>query len=529
MDEDSRTAPFATAADPVARAAPPAQPLMREIELKLAATPEVLRRLRKLPALGSGAEGPWCSETLRAIYYDTAERTLAAEGIGFRVRRSGRRIVQTVKTAGEAGAASNRLEAEAPLLSEGPDARLIPDPELRQQVLGLVAGGLVPVFETQIRRQKRVLARDGARIEVALDLGEIRNATAAEPVAEVELELLEGTPGVLFALARDLVAAEPTLEVALASKAERGHALGSPHERAAVKASPVALPEGAGAGSALAMVVRSCLAQVIANQPAVRAGLPDGVHQMRVALRRLRAALAAARTLSTSAAAAAIEAEARDLAQVLGAARDWDVFTSQILEPVQAAFPAEAGLIELGARAATARAQAWGTLLRATEAPRLTLFVLDAAAWAEDLAASPLAEAMPAVELARTVLRKRRKKATALGSRLESLSIDERHDLRKELKKLRYGGEFFESLFSGKAAGGFRKALAGLQDTFGALNDAATAAHLLETLVEGRATPEVARASGIVAGWHAHAATTAFADAKKRWDRFASTRPFWKA
>lgn len=529
MDEDSRTAPFAPADDNAARAAPPSQPVMREIELKLAATPDILRRLRKLPVLAAGAEGPWRSETLRAIYYDTAERSLAAAGIGFRVRRSGRRIVQTVKTAGEAGAAADRREAEAPLLSEVPDPRLIPDPELRQIVLDHAGGGLVPVFETEIRRQKRILVRDGSRIEVALDLGEIRNTTVAEPVAEAELELREGTPGALFALARDLVEAEPVLTVALASKAERGHALGTPAVPEAVKALPLALDAGTGAGPALARAVHNCLAQVVANDAAVRAGKPGGVHQMRVALRRLRAAMAAARVLGAAGAPAAVEAEARDLSLTLGEARDWDVFAAEILAPVRAAFPAEPGLMDLAARAETARAQAWGTLLKAVEKPRLALFVLDASAWAEDLAVMPLAAAMTAEDFARTILKKRRKKVAGLGERLDALDIDARHDLRKELKKLRYAGEFFESLFPAKPAAAFRKALAGLQDTFGALNDAATAARLLDTLVAGRSGPEVMRAAGLVAGWHAHAGNEAFADAKRRWNRFAATRPFWKA
>ena len=134
----------------------------------------------------------------------------------------------------------------------------------------------------------------GTQIEAAVDEGEIRavDKDRAEPVSEVELELKGGEAAALYDLAAQLLEIAP-LRIQTRSKSERGYRLVECGDAAppAVHAEPVILDPDMTVESALKKIGRSCLAQLLRNEPAVLSAQPEGVHQMRVAVRRLRSAI----------------------------------------------------------------------------------------------------------------------------------------------------------------------------------------------------------------------------------------------
>jgi triphosphatase len=137
--------------------------------------------------------------------------------------------------------------------------------------------------------------------------------------------------------------------------------------------------------------------------------------------------------------------------------------------------------------------------------------------------------AAPVSDLAEGALNKRWKKVGKRARGLESLDVEQRHELRKELKKLRYAVEFLSPLFPAKRVEPFVKRLKKLQTVFGELNDAAT----VKTMLIGKEVrcagdPGVQRAIGWVVGATQARADFGWAGAKGLWRKLEDTRPFWR-
>lgn len=487
-----------------------------EIELKLRVRPEDLRRLSAAPALALSRP---TTRTLESVYFDTPDLQLRRSGTVLRVRRDGKRYLQTLKADGGGTALQNREESETPIKGARPDLA-----RLRRRFPALAAEELRPIFVSRVRRTVRRV--NG--IEVAFDTGEIRTPEgAAEPVSEVELELKSGTPREVFALALALADAVP-VALETRTKSERGYALAGNKPAGAVHAQPIELKPDASAGDAIGTIFRKCLDHLTANQALVL-GMADAgsVHQMRVALRRLRSALGLLRESLPREERKALAAEAKWLADILGDARDQDVLLSETLAPVRRAFPEDAALQALATAAEAARKEAQEALGRAVASARYTRFVLRLGAFVES---GTWGSEDSAAALAARLLEKRSKQARRLGKGFEKLDVERRHELRIALKKLRYAAEFFRSLFAAPPARKYLRRLTALQTALGRINDLETARRVLEALVT--AAPEEERleraaAAGRVVGWHAHALAGAEGALVAEWRAFAETRPFW--
>src|SRR5262245_64848942 len=127
-------------------------------------------------------------------------------------------------------------------------------------------------------------------IELTVDKGKVEVGRQSAPLCELELGLKRGESAELFKLAR-VLAEEVPVQLAVKSKAERGYALIAGELPQPVKAAPIALTPNCSRQVAFQVIARACLRQLVANQPATLRGEPEGLHQMRVALRRLRAAI----------------------------------------------------------------------------------------------------------------------------------------------------------------------------------------------------------------------------------------------
>lgn len=511
---------------------------MDEVELKLLLDEAGEARLRR----AATAAGRGRSATLLTRYFDTPDGALGRAGIALRLRREGRRWVQTVKVrARHSAGLSAAREAETPAPGGRLDLGRIADGDLRERVETAVNGdALAPVFETEMRRTRFRLLPDGAsEVELAIDAGEIRSGARAAPHREAEFELVSGDPAALFLAARQLMPAGGVVFSTL-SKAERGARLAAEGQTCdpAVprKAAEVAIDRGMTAETAGEAVLAECLDQIAGNARAILASDdPEGPHQLRVGLRRLRTAFRLWREPFDGLGLRRLGVEAHWLGCEVGRLRDLDVAICDLLRPAAARAEAEPGfaplLATLGARAEAERAA-----LRATLAgPRMQAFLFDLAqfialrGWLDPADHAQTGRlARPATELAAAELGRIWARTSRRARGIDHLDIEARHELRKALKGLRYAIEFLGPLYPAKRVGSMLKPLRALQEIFGNLNDLAMAEALFMAPDGPAATdPATARAAGRVIGARAVLAEEDWAQARARWRALKKVKPFW--
>lgn len=506
-----------------------------EIELKLAIAPERAAELRKLELLRRLSEKRGSTRQLSTVYFDTPDQALSRRGIALRIRSAGRRKVQTIKLPAEGPGGLQVLhEIETPVAGDLPEFEKISDLRLRRLFAdSVIAEGLGPMFVTEIKRTTWPLRFDGSLVELALDQGEIRAGTARMPVSEVELELKEGKAEHIFELALALHEAMP-VTLGQATKAARGYALLDGAQPQPVKALPTGLLPTMTARHAFAIAARNCLAQMRDNEASARLGRdPEGIHQLRIGLRRLRALVTAYRDALAPAAHEFLSQELRWLQQELNPARDWDVFIETTLEPIlrrvaglEACLEAAKELRDL----AQERAQA--TLA----APRYTTFLLRCYSWLSTGAwASIEAGALdrPVGEFAGAILQHRHRRLRKFGGKRADLPESDLHRLRLMAKKQRYIAEFFREIYPRKATARYIAALAEIQDVLGSLNDALVSRHLVEELERFLAdAPSVgaaaaARAAGVILGWQGGRIAGDLNRITAVWKEFTQHKTFW--
>jgi CHAD domain-containing protein len=383
-----------------------------------------------------------------------------------------------------------------------------------------------------VRRTLLRLRHGTALVEAALDAGEVRAGRKSLKVRELELEHISGSTRALYDVALRL-AADVALRPGLLGKAERGFAHLIGRESEPSRAERPVFPRGATLEAVLAAVLAECLRQISANQPVAERGRdPEGVHQMRVGLRRLRSALRLFRNQLPVRETEALVEELRWLAGLLGAARDLDVFLEELLGPVTKGRPDDRGLAALRDAAEGARRDAYAALRRELASQRYATLLLRLGCFVDGASfrrrgASELAR--PARPLARRLLRHRAARVGQLGARLDELSAQELHRLRIRAKRLRYAIELLAPLFPGAAPDRTARRLAELQDVLGHLNDQATAEQLVTRLRERlpEVTPEVTRAEGFVLGWASSSTALGRERLVAAWRRVERLEPFW--
>lgn len=496
---------------------PAAPPL--EIELKLALPPGQVDAFRKRMARRRTLKGtrrvPQQQE-LVTRYFDTAGFDLSAHGVALRVRRVGREWLQTLKTAAASqGGLSRRVEFEMPVDGDVPDWTRFP-PEARDYVPEALRARVSAVFETRFDRTAwQIAGKNGAHIEVALDIGAIRtfaDASAApdrnarpgelrSPLCEIELELKAGQPDALFALALEWADAFDCMPLD-ASKAERGVALAHGEEPAAAGARALALAAGMRVEEGFVAICQACLEHFQANLPGVlEADDIEYLHQARVALRRLRAALRLYRKVCVL--PDELAAVLRRLAAALAPARDWDVLCAETLPAIAPHYP-DAAVWRQGADALEARRiearNAMRVALKDARPGRWLLAMqrwLLQQGWRRDDSGRAVPRAQREIQqapldaFARRALDKGERRIARGARKFARLSAARRHALRMTVKRQRYAAEFFESLFDGRPKRQARRqtrylaALRAAQEALGRANDAGVAAQLLRDVDAG--------------------------------------------
>ncbi len=492
-----------------------------ETELKLVLAPgEAGRLARAAPLAGLASR----RENLVAVYVDTPQLELAGRGLGLRLRKAGRHWRATLKAdSTTAGGLHSRPEWEYPVPGPVLDlSRFAGTPLADLADPATLHERLVPVLTTEFRRTRWVYSpAPGSRLEVVLDEGHLFAGKRSAPISEVEIEVLEGPPSAAFDLAEQL-AGTLALRPEPASKLARGFALAGPAKPRPARARPVDIADAPDAREAARRIVASCLAQAQANEEGVLAS-PDieYVHQLRVALRRLRSALRLFRDTLAPGEGAAFAEDLRWAAAALGRCRDWDVFATETLPPLLAAQgdATVARAIRAGARARQreARQQTREAILSA----RYGRLMIRLARWCATHAPAPPGVPAPKA-FASASLRKGARRIRAGQAGFSRATPDARHQLRIHVKRQRYAVEFLGSLFRGQAPARHARRLAHAQESLGLANDSANAlAHVAE-LAPGARLLEFAR------GWFAAHESVGVAAAARDLARAVGLRRFWR-
>ena len=296
-----------------------------------------------------------------------------------------------------------------------------------------------------------------------------------------------------------------------------------------VKARPTRIDRDMRPEDAFRATLSDCLTQMTANAATLRAGRSvEGLHQLRIALRRLEVALKAFGEEFRQEWLSDLRGRAKILSSRLGPARDLDVFLTELLD-----VPAEEGDREafsaLRNRVDEMRGKAWK---QASDCVTGTDFAL----FAEDIAALihsrlPMAHDTRLDRVSRRLLKRQQRRAVKRGKKARSGEEGDLHRLRIALKKLRYTAEFLAPLYSKKKVRRYVGKLRGLQEHLGALNDIAhvrTTMHMLMRDSDGkRAQPAERYAAGVVAGWYRARRPGIAKQALKRWKQFRKVKPFW--
>jgi inorganic triphosphatase YgiF len=467
---------------------------------------------------------------LVSVYFDTPDRAFAEAGLTLRVRGDGERRIQTVKAA-DVGNPFERGEWEAPVDGDQPDLDAALATPLRKLLKREgVRGAVQPAFTVDVRRATELLREGGAEIELALDEGEVRTAERRARLLEVEFELKSGRPAQLFAAASRLFDAVPA-RLSIRNKAQAGYELlAEPPD--AVKAAPVTLGRDMSTAEAFQTIGRACLGHFLHNERLVRERrTEESVHQARVAVRRLRAAMSLFGDLVADPQSQRLAHDLRGLAGALGAARDLDVILPRLCELDLAVGVMDPLLALLERR----RRSAYDSAVDALAAPGAARLIFDTAAWLEagDWLSSEAPEQVarrdrPVAAFAATELNRRHGKLRKGARRLRDLEPADRHRVRIRAKKVRYGAEFFAGLAEGKAGRtavkAYLKTLRPLQDALGALNDVAVAERLMHDLAaEGG---EAAWIAGAVAEEVARSEKKLLKTAEKAGAAFTAAEPF---
>ena len=511
----------------------------REIELKLEGDAAALARLARLRSRAGLTRTKASAKTLRSVYFDTDDFALMAHGFALRVRHAGRARIQTLKTPRRnGGPLSDRGEWEHVLASgkDRPDINHLP-PALRSQLVRLASNGdIAPRFVSVIRRSTSSLyTDDGGEIELVIDQGAIEAGDRALPVNEIELELKRGTRADLYRVALQLADIAP-LRIAIRSKSERGRALARGEKAVAARAPALHITRGATLEDAYAIVLNHCLAHLLANQAAaLDASAPEALHQMRVALRRLRSALLVFGRIIEGDAEDDFMREAKWLTRAIGRARDYDVFVSGTLAAAGEGFEGgkpDQPMQALAKLAVKRRDEAWAEARAVMAGPRATRFILRLALYLEThdwrTKATPARLAAlekPVAKFAADALDRRLKSVTKLARDIDALDIADRHELRKRLKKLRYAASFFTGLFAAEMTKSYLRRLTDLQNVFGSLNDLETAQAIVNEL--GRHGRRFVAPGAWLLSRHEAQAARDWHEALNMWSAFRSEPLFW--
>lgn len=503
-----------------------------ETEIKFAIDPVDVKRLLRSRLVRSARLGKSKTRHIPSTYFDTRQHSLRKQGAALRIREQGKSMQQTLKIAADGPMGMQNNEEWSVAVND-----LLPDlslyrPVVRQRLARSSRHyNLQAVFTADIERTSMILKQGKSRFEMAVDSGQLIADTGggrSQSVSEVEFELIKGDPVDMLDFVLQL-GDNVALELLHVSKAERGYALSRPSLRPRpTKARKVHLPVGVNVGEAFQFIVGESLKQLFANEIPTMQGAPGGVHQARVSIRRIRAALRAFKKHLPYDKRKAFNGEFRWFQLRLAPARDWHVFLSETLSGIGKRYPgSRINLDRLTKLALHERRRATSEAMEVFRSARYTRLILQFQRWMIALEGENPAMFKARVEpFARSVLKKTRGDFLVDCRPLSRMSADDRHDLRKRGKKARYATEFFAHLWQGDEVSNYLSTMEQIQDRLGEANDAEVARHLLALVPPKQLKPST---FSMVHDWSQGRTGQCIQSGQRVWRKFQRLPTFWHA
>ena len=435
--------------------------MKREIELKLELAPEMVDRLRAHPPF---ARQPTYRQHQDTIYFDTPDRKLRKAGLTLRVRRCGRRYVQTVKAQTEAAGLFERDEWESQVRAMKPDLRAVTQTPVAKVLAEDCLQLLEPVATLSVNRTCWVIDKGNNVTEATLDEGVINAGDARQALSELELELKKGSEKALFRLCEQIADQVP-IKLSVLSKADSAVGMADGELHRVRKASRIDLQFGMTAAHAFTAIVLSCLRHFRLNEPmVVESRTPEALHQAHVALRRLRSAFLLFRpVLRDSSRYRWIENELRWCSRRLGEARNVDV----LLHLLKHASRQQSLLLHV-------RKKHYDAVIALLNSRRFVTMMLKLVRWLfiGKWRRSPRAQ-VPVRSLAEWRVEEIWAAVCDENVSLSEMTEEQRHRFRIRTKQFRYALEFVRSLLPNerRSRKPFQASLKSLQDNLGELND----------------------------------------------------------
>lgn len=430
------------------------------------------------------------------LYWDTDDGALNRAGLACRLRRSedGAEVEIKAEQAPEGELQQRQewpIDAPADTASLGRSFKK----ELRERFRLRLARPLRPCLRI-CNHRKRLALRSPSGIESMLVVDAVRVRPPGEEMKapttftfhELEWELLDGEATTFVEECTEALSSL-RLERADANKLVQGRRLlGLERPRPPKPRFPPSLP----LGQVALAVLRYQFERMTRNEGGTRVGLdPEYLHDMRVATRRMRAALEAFGSVFRQADLRRFDKRLRWLADLLGQVRDLDVQVEELPRRRQSVPEVPHGLDLVETRLLESRDRARENMLDGLDGARYQDFLRDFRSWlredplrkrpAPDALVRPLDPVAPAAAL---LLAERIARTLDRGRRARKKSTDRRlHKLRIACKKTRYLVEFFRPLMADEGALPFLKAMVALQDLIGMQHDAVVAQERLRGLL----------------------------------------------
>lgn len=407
--------------------------------------------------------------------FDTAEHTLSGLGLIVEETRILRKTTLSVRET-----TKNGHEWSAPTTSGSFDfATLIDTPAIAEQ-LAQLAPKLIPRYAIDVGQRLWSVQIRSAQVDITLEDGTLTSGTGpavrSTRLCEVEVRLNNGQPAALYGIAR-LLSRQLRLHPIAGTLAQRAIAFSTNEGPRPAKAKRVKIDPKSTVISVFKQISWHCLDQLQANEGGVfSTDNVEYIHQARVALRRLRTALRLFNSTLPPGFSDKWSQAWRNVGEQLGNARNWDVFCSEILPTIAADLGDHLDVRRLKEFSVQKRKEAHAATQHWLRDRRYSLTMI---AFCEALLTLPEQKGARIGNFADKALKKRHKSFCHGAHIAHTLSAEERHEVRIDLKKLRYTLDFFESLYGQKQLQPFLKGLTETQELLGHMNDLATAEILL--------------------------------------------------
>jgi CHAD domain-containing protein len=459
----------------------------------------------------------------RRVHYDTPEASLARAGLTLAIDEAEGIFMHTLERRPEAPVCGLSLLRARRARVDSPE----PDPSRLARFGGpgmrQLAASLASCLEIEWSSTRRKILADGLAIEATFETAEAHRPDATEKLGRITLRSREAPVAALFRAALHLFESSPVLRPAHGDTAHELARMLAPAP-AVGAAHPPTIPRVATLERLIGVALAECLRGIARGESAVRGACDcENVHQMRVAVRRLRSALRLLRGDLDEERVDALRTALTPLAGALGAVRDVDIFLEQLPAGAEGAPPLRDH--EEAARGGRAVALAeLARMLDSAEHARLELelggYVLGGE-WREAANAARLS--MRADLAARELVARADRRARRAGRSFDELTPDQRHHLRLRVKGARYAAELLTPLLSAKRAARYVRRAQALQDALGIESDARRARALAQRLEAASAPASAAFAAGYFAGRAASAAS----ERQRAWLRFRRVRRPW--